>query len=227
MKVRGFFVAGTDTEVGKTSVSLSLIRLLASEGRAVVGMKPVASGIAENQRMNEDARLLQAVSAVKVPPDLINPYPFSLPIAPHIAAAREGVLIDQNRILEAFEQLLGLSDCIVVEGAGGWLVPLGPGWDFSNLALAMRVPVILVVGLRLGCISHARLTIEAIKRSGAPFAGWVANCLDPGYSTVEETLDTLTFYLGGKPLAVLPYSVFPEGLDNHWNRGEILRMLNA
>jgi len=206
MNAKGVFVTGTDTGVGKTVVAAGLVRGLAAQGLRVAVMKPVASGserTAEGLR-NEDALALMAASNVAVPYERVNPYCFEPAISPHIAADEVGIRVDLAKIRRDFEALAASSDWIVVEGAGGWLAPIGPATGIRELALMLQLPVILVVGLRLGCINHALLTKLAIEAHGAQFAGWIANTVDPAMARRTENLETLVRLIGEPPLAVVP-----------------------
>ncbi len=205
MKPNGFFITGTDTGVGKTVVAAALARALARSGRRVGVMKPVASGAeqtAEGMR-SADALALIAAANVPAPYEWVNPYCFLPAISPHIAARECGVAIDLAHIRARFDALAGHADCVVVEGAGGWLAPVTDSAAMADLALALRLPVILVVGLRLGCLNHALLTHESIGAKGASFAGWVANGIDPAMERRSENLATLVHRLG-EPLAIIP-----------------------
>ncbi|HTT08791.1 MAG TPA: dethiobiotin synthase [Gammaproteobacteria bacterium] len=196
MSARGLFITGTDTGVGKTRVAVALLQRLSAMDRRAVGMKPVATGGGQTVGglRNSDAMLLLQHSHSQPAYSLINPYVFAPPIAPHIAAAQAGVRIEMDRIIAAHRQLANTADWVIVEGAGGWRVPLNEREDMAAIARALELPVVLVVGLRLGCISHALLTAEAIARDGLKLAGWAANQIDPTYSTVEETVE----YLAGR-----------------------------
>lgn len=229
----GFFVTGTDTGIGKTHVSVSLIRLLRSRGLRVVGMKPVASGaerIGENWQ-NEDALALMAASSVALPYDWVNPYVFEAPLSPHLSAARAGQRVELSYLNTAYERLAAFADCIIVEGAGGWRVPLNPAEDIADLALRLGLPVILVVGMRLGCINHACLTQAAMQAKGVQCAGWVANHLETDLACREEVLATLSDKLGEPPLGELEFvDHFSHGEstgNNAWRVGEILRRLGS
>ena len=191
--MRGFFVTGTDTGVGKTLVACGLLRAYAGLGLRTLGMKPVAAGaVLEGGRLvNDDVRALVAAGNVAVPDALVNPYCFERAIAPHIAAAQAGVVIDLDRVRNAFQALAALCDCVIVEGAGGFRVPLGPNSDTRDLAVALGLPVVLVVGMRLGCINHAVLTAGAVRAAGLPLAGWVANHIDPALECADENLAAL------------------------------------
>ena len=171
------FVTGTDTGVGKTQISLALISLLKQRGQRVAGMKPIASGcyMTPDGLRNDDAMVLNRQANVQLNYDDINPYAFELPIAPHIAARKIGEEIDESVIHRQFYQIQKKADSVVVEGAGGWIVPINNKLTMADVAIRLGLPVVLVVGIRLGCINHALLTVEAIKCSGLPFYGWVAN----------------------------------------------------
>jgi len=199
-----FFVTGTDTGVGKTHVAAALLRAFAARGLRAVGMKPVAAG-AQPGQPNEDVLALRAAGNVDAPLADINPYCFLPPIAPHIAAGEVGVDIDFGTLAAAHARLAMRADVVVVEGAGGWRVPLGAEGDMADLAARLGGAVILVVGLRLGCLNHAVLTAEAIRARGLPWAGWVANRIDPDMARAEENLATLRGILPGPCLGELDY----------------------
>jgi len=190
---RGYFITGTDTGVGKTAVTLGLMAQLQSQGKIVAAMKPVASGCERTPAglVNGDALRLQRQSTVKLPYELVNPYAFEPPIAPHIAAARAGVTIAIDTIRTAYDEIAGMADCVLVEGVGGWQVPLNDAETLVDLARALDLDVILVVGVRLGCLNHALLTAESIIASGCVPAGWVANRLPPAAAYAEENINTL------------------------------------
>ncbi|MDR3388570.1 MAG: dethiobiotin synthase [Rudaea sp.] len=205
---RGVFITGTDTGIGKTLVSATLLAACNAEGRRAVGMKPVASGCTQTPQgwRNDDARLLIAHSTGTPDYALVNPYAFAAPIAPHVAAADAGVEIHLEPILAAFAALSTNYDCIVVEGVGGWCVPLSPALMQSDLARALDLPVILVVGLRLGCINHALLSARAIVADGCQLAGWIGNGVDPTMARIEDNIATLRARLPAPCLGVLPPS---------------------
>ena len=204
-----WFVAGTDTEVGKTFVSCALLHVLHSQGIKAVGMKPVAAGTDADGR-NDDVESLIAASGVQAPRELINPYLFQPAIAPHIAAAEAGRTIDINHIVASFNTLRGMADAVLVEGVGGFCVPLGPHCDTADLAEQLALPVILVVGMRLGCINHALLTQQAIAARGLTLAGWVANRIDPEMSRFEENLAALKERVAAPLLGVIPANSTPQ-----------------
>jgi len=193
----GIFITGTDTEVGKTVTSTQLIRLLVDEGMKVAVMKPVASGAKKVAGIlkNDDALSLMQASNLQVDYEMINPYVFESAIAPHIAAQSSGIEIELDNIQKKYLQLQKVSDVVVVEGVGGWYSPLSMHSTASDLAEALSLPVILVVGLRLGCLNHALLTVQAIRQSGLKFAGWIANHIDNEFSSGDETIKTLQHYL--------------------------------
>jgi len=189
--MKRWFITGTDTEIGKTVVASALIRYLVSEGHLVAGMKPVASGC-ENTAAglrNEDALRLIAASNVNLGYEMVNPFAFEPAIAPHIAAQRAGRRIDLDMIRVLANAIE--ADCLVVEGVGGWMVPLGDDHMLADLAKATADEVVIVVGLRLGCINHALLTAAQVLRDGMPLTGWIANHVDPDMQAQSENLATL------------------------------------
>jgi dethiobiotin synthetase len=204
-----WFVAGTDTEIGKTFIACALLHALRDRGLSAIGMKPVAAGTDEKGR-NDDVEALIAASGVEAPRELINPYLFAPAIAPHIAALEEKRPIDIERIAQSFAALRPLADAIVVEGVGGFCVPLGPRVDAADLAQRLALPVILIVGMRLGCISHALLTAQAIAARGLTLAGWVANRIDPQMARFDENLASLEERLTAPLLGVIPANSSPE-----------------
>ena len=203
----GFFVTGTDTGAGKTLVACGLLRAHAAMGMRAVGMKPVAAGasVEDGRLTNADVRALELAGNVAAPGELVNPYCFEPPIAPHIAAAQAGVNIDLARVKNAFLQLAAVADCVVVEGAGGFRVPLGSHTDMSDLAAMIGLPVVLVVGMRLGCINHALLTAAAVRTAGLTLAGWVANHVDPAFACADENVAALRERLHATLLARFAY----------------------
>ena len=212
MKARGFFITGTDTGVGKTLVSAAMLHAFSGLGYRVVGMKPVAAGaeMIDGVRCNEDVLQLRAASNVDADPGWVNPYLLRMPVAPHIAADRQGVTIELPRIRDAYEHLAVLADVVVVEGAGGFKVPLSATRDSADLAQYLGLPIILVVGMRLGCLNHALLTAEAIIARGLSLAGWVANRIDPDMAAHEENLAALSTRLSCPLLAEFPYAKQPD-----------------
>jgi dethiobiotin synthetase len=215
MMPRGFFITGTDTEIGKTMVSTLLIRALVAEGNRVIGMKPVASGASESngQLQNEDALALIKCSNVTVPYEQVNPYCFKPPVAPHLAAEQAGIVIDMHTITAGYSTLTQHADVVVVEGVGGWRVPLGQTFAVSDLAFELDLPVILVVGMRLGCINHALLTAESIQAQGCKLAGWVANIIDSDSLMLDENIETLRSHFNFPLLATIPYLSSQQDID--------------
>ena len=203
-----WFVVGTDTGVGKTHATCALLHALARRHARVVGMKPVAAGGVDTPQglSNEDSIAHRAASTLQVPPELDNPILLPEPLSPHIAAARAGKPIEFAPILDACAQLRARADAVVVEGAGGFLVPLSDTQTGADLAVALKLPLVLVVGMRLGCLNHALLTAEAIRARGLRLAGWIANRIDPGFLCPEENLAYLTSHLGAPLWADLPFS---------------------
>ncbi|WP_321894574.1 dethiobiotin synthase [Paraburkholderia heleia] len=205
------FVTGTDTEIGKTFVSAALLRGFAHAGLRATALKPVAAGAYERDGVwhNEDADQLDAAASVLLPPEMRTPFLLKEPAAPHIAAALEGVTLDMARIVDCHEAACERADAVVVEGVGGFRVPLTATVDTADLAVALGLPVVLVVGMRLGCISHALLTAEAIAARGLKLAGWVANRIDPAMTFPEDNIAALRERLAaqyGAPLVgVVPH----------------------
>jgi dethiobiotin synthetase len=210
MSKKSYFITGTDTGAGKTWSTAALMHHFKMKGSTVMGMKPVASGCEEisGQLRNEDALLLQALASVPVPYELINPYAFKEPVAPHLAA--NGQIIDIDLIHAAYKNLQTLVDVVLVEGAGGWLVPLGRDQDWSDVVMRLNIPVIIVVALKLGCINHARLTHKVIANAGIPCAGWIAACVDETMLRPEETLQTLFSLIDAPLLGVFPFQKSPD-----------------
>ncbi|PXX97438.1 dethiobiotin synthase [Halomonas sp. LBP4] len=206
-----YFVTGTDTDAGKTLVTAGLLALARRRGLTTLGLKPIASGCERTAAglRNADALALQAQSAPTQPYAAINPFAFAPAIAPHLAARRAGVSLGLDDLITPLRPMLALERGLtLVEGAGGWRVPLNDHEDLAGLAGRLGLPVILVVGLKLGCLSHARLTAEAIVADGLPLAGWVGNLLDPAFAEdpplYEANLATLMHRLPGPCLGVIP-----------------------
>ena len=206
-KSLAYFITGTDTGVGKTLVASALIHGFAQQGFKSVGMKPVAAGcrLQHNMPISQDVELLMAASNVVLPMVQLNPYAFAPAIAPHIAAEQAGVEIKLQVIQQAYQNLRTLADVVIVEGVGGFRVPLSDGIDTADLAESLALPVILVVGMRLGCLSHALLTAEAIRARDLKLAGWVANQVDPGMTAFDENLHAMRQRLAAPCLGVLPW----------------------
>lgn len=219
---KGYFVTGTDTGVGKTTVSCALLRTLGAQGRKVVGMKPVVAG-SESGRW-QDVEQLIAASNVSALREWVNPYAFDPPVSPHIAAEQAAVEIGLTVIQQAYQQLCNRADVIIVEGAGGFLVPIGPQQTGADLACALNLPVILVVGMRLGCLNHALLTAQAIRTAGLSLTGWVANCMDPEMLMLQENIVTLEQRLNGPMLGIVP---FYGEMDDHKNIPSLDRVVSS
>lgn len=200
------FVTGTDTEIGKTLVSSALLHALGQQGVRAAGMKPVAAGLElrDGGWHNDDVDALAAAAPLKLPQALTTPYLLRAPASPNIAAALEGVWIDSAHILQCFRQIQQQAEAVVVEGVGGFRVPLSDDFDTADLAQQLGLPVILVVGLRLGCISQALLTAEAIAARGLPLAGWVANTLDPAMAHVDANVEAIAARINAPLLGRLP-----------------------
>src|SRR6266702_3056585 len=192
------FVTGTDTEIGKTLVSAALLRGFAREGLRAAAMKPIAAGasLVDGVLHNEDADQLDAAANVLLPPEIRTPFMLREPAAPHIAAALENVMLDMTRVVDAHNAALQMADVVVVEGVGGFRVPLTDAHETADLAFALNLHVVLVVGLRLGCISHALLTAEAIAARGLPLVGWVANRVDPHMTFPDENIASIREHFG-------------------------------
>jgi dethiobiotin synthetase len=209
---RGVFVAGTDTGVGKTLVACALLHGFSALGLRAVGMKPVAAGAVRRNGLwhNDDVEQLRAASSIKAGPDSINPYCFSPAVAPHIAAAEAGVVIRTATIAAHYARLARAADVVVVEGVGGLLVPLGRRSCASDIPLRLGIPVVLVVGLRLGCLNHALLTVDALQMRGLRFAGWIASQIDPLMSRKAQNLDALRQRIRAPLFGILPHARSPR-----------------
>ncbi|TXG94468.1 MAG: dethiobiotin synthase [Rhodocyclaceae bacterium] len=199
-----YFLTGTDTEIGKTFITCALLHRAGLNGMTAAGLKPVAAGT-DAVGLNDDVEAIRAASNIELPREIINPYCFAPAIAPHIAAAEAGITIEFGKIIAACQQARQQADFSIVEGVGGFCVPLGNDRSAADLAVALDLPVILVVGLRLGCINHALLTAEAITARGLTLAGWVANRIDPAMARFDENLATLEKLLPTPLLGAVPY----------------------
>lgn len=208
----GVFITGTDTGVGKTEIAAGLLAGFKARGIAALGMKPVASGCApgEDGLQSDDAIRLLAAGSVDAPYADVNPYALAAPIAPHIAAGQAGIEIKLGRIRRAYAALAQRADRVVVEGVGGWRVPLGPALAVSDLPNALGIPVVLVVGLRLGCLSHSLLTAESIRARGVRLVGWIANEIDPDMQARDENIATLAALIDAPTLGVVPRLDLPK-----------------
>ncbi len=204
-----YFITGTDTGVGKTLISCALLHGFAAQGKRAVGMKPIAAGCIDND-MHEDVKQLCAASNVQVDQSLINPYGFTPAIAPHIAAQQAGVSINVEHIVKSFHTLQSLAEMVIVEGAGGFCVPLNAEQDSAELAKQLGMPVILVVGMRLGCLNHALLTCAAIAARGVTLAGWVANGITENMSYQAENIAALQQRIAAPLLGIVPFQSPPD-----------------
>jgi dethiobiotin synthetase len=215
----GLFVTGTDTEVGKTLISSALLLHLRKRHARVVGMKPVAAGtvVTAQGEINEDAEALRACGSIEVPRELDNPYCLPLPMSPHLAARAAGVRIELAVLIDRYQQLAAQADAVVVEGAGGFFVPLNERETGADLAQALQLPVLLVVGLRLGCLNHALLTAEAIRARGLVLAGWVANRIDPRMASPDDNIAYLQARLGAPMWADVPRMADPDPRRIDWH----------
>lgn len=209
---RSYFVTGTDTGVGKTLVTAALLRRLRESGIRVAGMKPVAAGAVPGPEgpANEDALILQAESSVRHRYVLVNPWLFTPAIAPHIAAAESGVTIDTDRVAKSHAILRATADVVLAEGAGGFLVPLDGRRSFAELPGLLGMDLLLVVGLRLGCLNHALLTVEAIAARGYDLAGWIGNCIDPAFERRDANIATLSAMIAAPCLGIVPWMSNPD-----------------
>jgi len=207
-----YFITGTDTGVGKTLASCALLHGFAAQDKSVVGMKPVAAGCADDSQ-HEDVRQLRAASNVLASGGQINPYCFVQAVAPHLAARFVGIRINFARIVESFSELNAQADVVIVEGVGGFRVPLNDEQDSADLAVQLGLPVILVVGMRLGCLNHALLTAEAIAARGLTLAGWVANVPEAGMAMLNENIAALQQRIHAPLLGIVPYLEQPDARE--------------
>jgi len=206
-RARALFVTGTDTGVGKTLVAAALLRGLRERELRVAGMKPVASGCRKTSDgiVSDDALTLIAEASESAPYRIVNPYAFIPAIAPHVAAVEAGTRIDLRELERAYRILAGLADVVVIEGVGGWLTPLDEKHALADFARKVKAEVILVVGLRLGCLNHALLTAQAIEQSGLKLAGWVANAIDPRFERASDNIRSLQERLEAPLLGIIPH----------------------
>ncbi|MES9945785.1 MAG: dethiobiotin synthase [Candidatus Thiodiazotropha sp.] len=208
----GLFVTGTDTGCGKTEITLGIMHNLQEQGESVLGMKPLASGAETTDEglRNEDALRIQAQCSQEIPYSSVNPLVYQPPISPHLAARAKGQPIRLDEIQQAYNHLQGQADRVVVEGVGGWHVPLGDSITLADLARTLDLPMILVVGVRLGCLNHALMTAECILNSGVQLKGWVANLVDPEMHAVDDNILTLQSWLPAPCLGEVPYLEAPS-----------------
>ncbi|MHB1280063.1 MAG: dethiobiotin synthase [Acidithiobacillus sp.] len=209
---QGYFITGTDTGVGKTLISCALLHAFAKSGKSVAGMKPVVAGCEQSQRglIYGDVEALLAASTVAVPRNFANPYALMEPIAPHIAAQRAGTRLDLAQMASAYRELQQSAELVIVEGAGGFKVPLTDEEDTADLAQRLGLPIIMVVGMRLGCLNHALLTAQAIQSKGLQLVGWVANRIDPAMAVFDENVLALEKRLPAPLLGIVPHCPSPD-----------------
>jgi len=210
---RGFFITGTDTDVGKTTVALGLMAALQQKGLSVAALKPVSAGCVQTDAglRNDDAVRLMQLASVELPYDIVNPYAFEPAIAPHIAAAENNVEMSIETIKQAYQSIAAEVDVVIVEGAGGWLVPLNKTQTMADIAHALQLDVIQVVGLKLGCLNHALLTSESISAQSLTQVAWVANHASDDMPYRDENIQTLQHRLPGKCLGIVPALQFANG----------------
>ena len=226
---RGYFITGTDTGVGKTEIACGLIRIFGARGLAVAGMKPIAAGARriDGELRNGDVERLLAAVNVRVARHLMNPYLLAMPVAPHLAAERTGRRIDLRTIMRAYRAISARSDIVIVEGVGGLLVPLNERCDTADLARRMRLPVLVVVGMRLGCLSHALLTAAVLAARGLTFAGWFANRIDPRMREYRGNVEALRRRLRAPLLGEIAYRSNPAArriaIDRALERSRIVQ----
>ena len=203
---KNYFITGTDTGVGKTWATLALMHYFKQQGYSVAGMKPVAAGCKwDNQQLkNEDALLLQENASIPLEYKEVNPYALEIPVAPHLAI--KGNIIDLDVIKDAYQHLAKKMEIVIVEGAGGWSVPLNKEQDMADLVKVLGIPVIVVVAIKLGCINHARLTFQQIESDGVQCAGWFATCLDSDMLLIEENITSIENRVSIPLLGVFPYA---------------------
>jgi dethiobiotin synthetase len=210
--MNGLFVTGTDTGCGKTEITLGIMYNLQQQGKSVLGMKPIASGavLTDEGLRNEDALRIQAQCSQVIAYSSVNPLVYQPPISPHLAAMEAGEPISLDRLIDEFNALSIQADRIVVEGVGGWHVPLGDSITLADLARSLDLPMILVVGMRLGCLNHALMSAECMLNSGVRFAGWVANIVDPQMLGVKENIHTLQAWMPAPCLGEIPHLESPS-----------------
>lgn len=224
MSGRGLFICGTDTGVGKTYISTLLIGALRNAGIRVAGMKPVASGakIVNGELINDDAMQLLQAANVQCNYESVNPYCFAPPVAPHLAAQETGTVIDIDVIEQNYRKLSAQADVVIVEGVGGWSVPINDTQTMADVVSALQLPVIMVVGMRLGCLNHALLTAQAIAQSGNRFAGWIANAIEPDMMRLDANIASLAARLPALCIATVMFDTATQ-----LSHATILKLLAA
>lgn len=229
MSKKAFFMTGTDTNVGKTLIAAGLLVAAKNKGFTTAALKPVAAGCEKTDAglRNDDALLLQSVITQKFYYEQINPIALEAAIAPHIAAQQEKRTLSADRLTGFCRGVIGSADVTVVEGAGGWRVPINPRETMADLARNLQLPVIVVVGMRLGCLNHAFLTIEAIVRDGLPVVGWVANCIDAEMPVLQENIESLKMRLPIPCLGIIPFlaDVSPDAVATYFDAAELENLL--
>ncbi|MDN3650863.1 dethiobiotin synthase [Reinekea marina] len=217
---RKYFISGTDTDAGKTFVSVALLNAFAQQGHSTLGLKPLAAGseLLNGEEKNDDAVNLANASTVKLSYQQTNPVLLKAPMAPHIAAQRENKRLSSQQLVGFVRGTLMSANAALtlVEGAGGWRVPLNNRETLADVVKALNLDVILVVGMKLGCLNHAILTMEAIERDGLKVAGWIANCIDPEMDGLEENIQTLQQYLRAPLIGVMPFSEKLSDIPSDW-----------
>lgn len=216
--MKSFFIAGTDTEVGKTFIAQALMEGVKARGKTCLGFKPVSAGcdVTEKGLRNQDALLLQHRASFDIPYEVVNPIAFENPAAPHLAARQENSPIKLNVMENSWQALQAFNpDVCLVEGAGGWRLPLDEQHFLSDFPIQKNIPVILVVGMKLGCLNHARLTAEIIQSDGLTIAGWVANQIDPDMALVDENIHSLKQLIPAEFLGHVPFSESPDSAVKH------------
>lgn len=210
MPVNRYFITATDTDAGKTYVSSLLLQGFKALGTTAIGVKPIAAG-ADDQGCNGDALLLQRYSGIALPYKVINPVCYQAPVAPHLAAITEQLPIDEAQLNEALAQWQQLPvQQLLIEGAGGWLLPINNQRYLADWVADKQLPVVLVVGMKLGCLNHAMLTVHEIERSGCKLLGWVANCIDPDMALLEQNITDLRQRIAAPCLGVIPFAPEPS-----------------
>lgn len=229
MSKKAFFMTGTDTNVGKTLIAAGLLVAAKNKGFTTAALKPVAAGCEKTDAglRNDDALLLQSVITQKLYYEQINPIALEAAIAPHIAAQQEKRTLSADRLTGFCRGVIGSANVTVVEGAGGWRVPINPRETMADLARNLQLPVIVVVGMRLGCLNHAFLTIEAIVRDGLPVVGWVANCIDAEMPVLQENIESLKMRLPIPCLGIIPFlvDVSPDTVATYFDTAELENLL--
>ena len=221
-----YFIAGTDTDCGKTQITLALLAYFQRQNLTTLGLKPVAAGI-NQQHKNDDAEQLNQASSIILDYKTTNPYLFNEPISPHIAAANEGKTINLNDLINWLNPLKNQADIVLVEGAGGWYAPISDEDTMADIPVQNQLPVILVVGLKLGCLNHALLTVEAIQNAGCQLVGWIGNQLDPNMKALNQNILTLKRCIHADCFGIIPYQqeIQPITISHLFNCHKI-RQLN-